>query len=244
MFSLTHGTSVVEEAVGSDPAQHFLYYASGRYLQVTEIEITDFVSAGFDYADAQPLYFETAVTFVQDPSGPPGQLVAAGNFQDFSWIQSVQEGTADLLLVTGSNAIYCIERTDPDDFGRTWQKFNDPPVTGHLMRENIGAGDRYHLWTVCYDTPYPWTVFDVTDRTLNPGVLPPERLEARYLPAGTDGAVAVPEWNSIYATNFAGLVRYDWFYDFANEAHSALPVYDSYQPAVHNNVEYVTEQVE
>ncbi|MBI1379738.1 MAG: hypothetical protein GC161_01475, partial [Planctomycetaceae bacterium] len=244
MFSLTHGTSVVKEAVGSDPAQHFLYYASGRYLQVTEIDITDFVSAGFDYADAQPLYFETRVTFEEIPNDPEGDLQAVGNFQDFSWIQSVQEGTADLLFTTGSNAIYCLKRTSPNEFGRTWQKFNDPPVTGHLMRENIGAGDRYHLWTVCYDTPSPWTVFDVTDRSLNPGIFPPEKLEGRYLPAGTDGAVAIPEWNSIYATNFAGLVRYDWFYDFANEAHSALPVYDSYQPAVHNNVEYVTEQVE
>lgn len=235
-ISVSAGVVVDPSVAPTSPSPH-LYLAAGRFLQVIEVDVSevfDFVSGtsgplvGFDYAQA--------VSLEPEP--------VSANESNLHWIAYTDEGGADLLFATGDNAIYCFKRMAPSQSGRTWQKFNQPPVTGHLMRENIGAGDRYHLWTVCYDTPSPWTVFDVTDRSLNPGVFPPERLETRYLPAGTDGAVAIPEWNSIYATNFAGLVRYDWFYDFENGVHFAQPDYDSYQPAIHSEIEYVTEQVE
>lgn len=235
-ISVSAGVVVDPSVAPVSPSPH-LYLAAGRFLQVIEVDVSevfDFVPdnsgdlVGFDYEQAASL----------EPEPVPA------NETNLHWIAYTDEGNADLLFVTGDNAIYCLKRTAPSQSGRTWQKFNQPPVTGHLMRENLGSGDRYHLWTVCYDTPSPWTVFDVTDRSLNPGVFPPERLETRYLPAGTDGAVAIPEWNSIYATNFAGLVRYDWFYDFENDVHSAQPDYDSYRPAIAYGAEFVTEQVE
>lgn len=235
---------VVEEpgSASTDPSEYFAYVASGKYLQLVRVDVTDVLATG-------GLDYETDLEqFAIEPQWTPGAsqgVQSSQNFQNFYWIDSFKEQGADLLFTTGSNALYALMRDDPDDFGRVYQKFNDPPVGGHLMRENLGAGNRYHLWTVCYDTPSPLSIFDVTDRLLLPGILDPTLLSRHYLPGGTDGAVFIPELdNAVDATNFGGLVRYEASFDLGAGTGFVQPVPESYQPAMVHTNEFVTEQLE
>lgn len=161
----------------------------------------------------------------------------------------------DLLYVVGQQYLQVVSRRPPPPIGScgsvpvgnpsraVLQQFygTAPTATGRVMKEladvdGPAGGDfkpREHYWVLANETPWPWSVFDMTDRDQHPSVEPPGVLDRRYGPGGTDGAVADVASESIYTTNFGGVIRYDVSTLTGSGAPSLEiePRYDSYSPA-------------
>lgn len=213
-------------ADGGSPERHWLYVGGGADVELQEFEITDFHQNGF----------------------PAPTDMGLQEDEPIYWIEAHHDTTTgvDILLVAGLTHIHAIKRVDPmwpGDYGTTAHKFG-VTVDGHVMREIHGGGPKDMLWTVSADTNSPWSIFDVTERPLVPGVLPPDLEQSFYLPGGTDGAVAIPELGAAWVGTFGGIVQYEltglhpWTGSVA-----ATPVPSSYRPATVSG-NHIVEQVE
>jgi hypothetical protein len=91
------------------------------------------------------------------------------------------------------------------------------------------VGDRKkQVWTATnWSVDYVINAVDVTtDR--------PVRAIAQWWISSSDGAVAVPEWNSVYLPTFGGVVRYD-----VSDLSHPVAVHESYQPARGFTIEHI-----
>ncbi len=94
-----------------------------------------------------------------------------------------------------------------------------------LMKEGSTSAPETKFWSMGSGTgsDYRFKIQDVS--ALLPGA--PVLEEAYYGPGGTDAAVYIPEYDSVYATSFHGVTRHD-----VGLPPDAIPDYDSYSPAL------------
>jgi hypothetical protein len=247
---------------------HYLYAACNRFNQLLEFKIDDLLTAGFGVQKKLDLAVPAPnVGSQSEPFSDNLFWVTVRYVPDYSPQKSV-----DLLYVVGQQYQHVVSRRPPtmtttcgpagpvvigSPSRAALQQFfgTAPAATGRVMKEladidGLGSGDfkaREHFWVLAPETPWPWSVFDMTDRDQHPSVEEPGVLDRRYGPGGTDGAVADVASQSIYTTNFGGLIRYSLFTPGVPPMNIS-PVYDSYSPARvvvgGNAFNFATEQLD
>lgn len=191
-----------------------------------------------DYAGARAvevvadLYGEQDVAFVADNYGglsvldvsQPSQPVLLAHLDPTGSCGSsggvynlLAERARDRLHVAGGNRLYTLRLSDLAILGCCDVGFVDAGRRDMaLVRRRNGARV---LWTT---TPHavPWSLngIDVTNDA-------PQVVRQRWWIASSDGAVAAPQWNSIYLPTFGGVVRYDVSHEW-----SLQPIESSYRP--------------
>lgn len=245
--------------VASGPnAGHYLYAACNRFNQLLEFKIDNFLDSGPTGGFGVPKKFNLEVPA---PNVGSQSLAFEDNLfhvtvrHEPNYQVNGVNKPVDLLYVVGQQYLQVVSRRPPPPIGScgsvpvgnpsraVLQQFygTAPTATGRVMKEladvdGPAGGDfkpREHYWVLANETPWPWSVFDMTDRDQHPSVEPPGVLDRRYGPGGTDGAVADVASESIYTTNFGGVIRYDVSTLTGSGAPSLEiePRYDSYSPA-------------
>ncbi|MFO1008875.1 MAG: hypothetical protein U1F29_02295 [Planctomycetota bacterium] len=130
----------------------------------------------------------------------------------------VRDPTRNKLLVAGGNMLYAYQLPSLAPLGCTPVDFVDAGKRDMaLVRKRNGTRI---LWTA---TPH---AVDYVLNAVDVATPQPSVLRQDWWIASCDGAVAVPEWHSIYLPTFGGLVRYD----VTDETHPA-PIAGSYRAA-------------
>jgi hypothetical protein len=264
---------VVDET-GPEPV-HLLYLACGRYHQVLVFDVTDVVASGFQFSCA-PIWPQRLDLGVPPPNVDGTQEIMYDNLFAITARHDPVEDV-NLIYVVGEQYLHVANRFAGVNAGDPCQGLlpperavlqqyfgGSPSARAQVMLEFVTpeqvqngqsamSGEREHFWVVAHGTPFPWSIFDMTDRFLDPAVEVPGIVERTYSPGGTDGAVMLESETGegtrrdIYVPSFGGVVRYDFAFngDFESPAVSTFaPNYESYQPALIGNTAHVTEQLE
>jgi hypothetical protein len=250
---------LVKQEAAIEPIS-LLYMSCKKFNQVLEFDVSDFETTGFE----PQLKLDLSIPAPNIVSATEPDLDALYYISAHHDIYN-PGGSIDLLYVIGQGYMHVSERVpdlySPPEYwsgtvpvyrprqAETPQSFNtDAGAVGQRMLEysplgqtgqTSAFGGREDYWTVCTDVSFPWTIFDMTDRIQKPTAEAPGVVSRRYSPGGADGAVYIPEWESVYVTNFGGVVRYDLTIDpFAVDGEGnplptyiCQPDYDSYGPA-------------
>lgn len=122
------------------------------------------------------------------------------------------------LFAASANILHAVDIQSMDVLGSVNAGFYD---AGNRDMALYNAGYRaYHVWTATHEgVGYVINAVNVTTNRLVHDI-------RHWWISSSDGAVAVPEWNSVYLPTFGGLVRYD-ISDIANP----VAVNGSYRPA-------------
>jgi hypothetical protein len=264
---------VVDET-GPEPV-HLLYLACGRYHQVLVFDVTDVVASGFQFSCA-PIWPQRLDLGVPPPNVDGTQEIMYDNLFAITARHDPVEDV-NLIYVVGEQYLHVANRFAGVNAGDPCQGLlpperavlqqyfgGSPSARAQVMLEFVTpeqvqngqsamSGEREHFWVVAHGTPFPWSIFDMTDRFLDPAVEVPGIVERTYSPGGTDGAVMLESETGegtrrdIYVPSFGGVVRYDFAFngDFESPAVSTFaPNYESYQPALIAGTAQVTEHLD
>lgn len=159
---------------------------------------------------------QLTVLDVTDPALPTFvcRIVLA---EDFEVFHVLIDDDLKRLFVVSTNILHVLSLTDLSVLSsRNIGFFNagDRDIVLHYQ------GSKKQLWSATrFSVDYVINAVDVTTNRLN-------HIVKQWWISSSDGAVAVPQWNSVYLPTFGGIVRYD----VADET-NPVAVDESYQPA-------------
>jgi hypothetical protein len=197
-------------ALIEDGADWFLAAVGGLQFQVKVFRITDFETYGFRDYDEDNITIGT--------SGISEELKAV-------------EASGTMLTILGRHQQTAVDIHMLPSSISTAEPFGEgPPRDTLLMQEGPVSDPSTNLWSVTTSGGNPHK-FKIMEFLPNPTSSTTER---RYAPGDTDAAVYIPEYDSVYATTFSGVVRYDVSGAVGPTSTNAEPDYDSYSPALPN----------
>jgi hypothetical protein len=187
---------------GSAPG-HYLYAACNSFNQLLEFKIDNFLDSGptGGFGLQKKFNLEVPAPNVSSQTDP---------FQDnlfhvtVRYVPDYPVKPVDLVYVVGQEYLHVVSRRPPvliapcgpvqvgNPMRDSLPQFfgTSATATGHVMKEladvdGPAGGDfmqREHYWVLAPETPWPWSVFDMTDRDQHPSVEPPGVLDRRYGP--------------------------------------------------------------
>jgi len=203
-----------------DGDAHTLYVAGNEGIGLLHFDATNVLSSGI----GAPL------------AALPGRYLAlAADAQIDGWAGAEGEGP-DRLYAIAQGAVLAIDRWTLDVAAtKTDTGIVAPMLDVKLIEEDPS---RRTLWAAFpSDVDYKWKIVDVSQPESGE-LAAPSDVEQRYAAGGVDGAVAMPQWDAVYALNWGGVVRWDL------SGEEARPVISSYQPALDaEGASLVTEQL-
>jgi hypothetical protein len=218
--------AVNDLTIVEDAGVHLLYAACGNENEVLVLDVTNILDpdVGFD--------------FVAQSTPTSG----VGDWYAVEAERNLPSPGQDFLYLLAQGGIYAMPRSaaglgEPAKVSTSVG--NEAPQRDVLaMRESEAGQFRRKLWTlVTRQVDYKWKITDVTQN--DPVADVPVVEDGLYAPGGSDGAVMVWEFASVYMPNFGGIVRYDI------QSGEPVPDADSYRPALAPGVgDFPTEHLE
>jgi len=189
----------------------YLISVGGIQHGVRIFDVTDFPTSGF-------VPHATKTTW-----GPLGSLAE---------LQAVEvvDVNFPILAILGRHSFLAVKFDDMANDEFDGELFGaGPPGDTLLMREGAASAPQYKLWSNNgTGTDHRFKIIDVGKLLLRD---PAAATERYYAPGDSDTSAYIPEYSSVYSTNFNGLVRYD-----VSLPPTAEPVMDSYLPAFDDTV--------
>lgn len=129
------------------------------------------------------------------------------------------------LFVATANILHVVHTGDMSISGSVNAGFYN---AGNRDMALFVDGPKKQVWTATnWSVDYVINAVDVTTDK-------PVHAVAQWWISSSDGAVAVPEWNSVYLPTFGGVVRYD-----VSDLSHPVAVYESYQPTGGFAIEHI-----